>query len=156
MDVLGVIWGIGLVILGLGLWFMAGLLKVLDLARVEPHRLDVRVRTTWMGVLTVRQRVIRGVHGARYHLPDADEGDGRIELLADGEWLPLQTRYIMRNPALRRIAEVVQMFVEDGKTPRLSLPTRGRMQVMLTFGLLFPLGTVSFILGVMQVLRSLG
>lgn len=156
MDVLGVIWGIGLVILGLGLWLVAGLLKVLDLRRVEPHRLDVRVRTTWMGTLTLRRRVIRGVHGARYRTHGADDRSGRIELLADGAWVPLETRYLVRNPALRRIAEVIQMFVEDGTTPRLSLPTRGRMQVMLIFAALFPLGTVSFILGVMQALRSLG
>jgi hypothetical protein len=29
------------------------------------------------------------------------------------------------------------------------------MQVMLTFAALFPLGTVSFVIGVLQVLRSL-
>jgi hypothetical protein len=153
MNALGVVWGFGLIVLGLGLWFLSGLLKVLDLRRVAPHRLDVQVRTTWMGTLTLRKRVIRGVHGARYRTES--EGAGRLELLADGQWVPLQTRYIMRNPAIRRIAEVVQLFVEDGKTPRLALPTRGRMQVMLTFAALFPLGTVSFVIGVLQVLRSL-
>ena len=154
MDTLGVVWGLGLIVLGLGLWFLSGLLKVLDLARVEPHRLDVQVRMTWMGIVTLRRRIIRGVHGARYRTQD--EGSGRLELLADGDWVPLRTRYIVRNPAIRRIAEVIQVFVEDGETPRLSLPTRGRMQVMLTFAALFPLGTVSFIVGVMQVLRALG
>jgi hypothetical protein len=156
MNALGVIWGIGIIILGLGLWLLSGLLKVLDLARVEPHRLDVQVRTTWMGVFTIRRRVIRGVHGARYRIQGEDERAGRLELLADGKWVPLETRYIVRNPALRRIAEVIQLFVDDGTTPRLTLPARGRMQVMLTFAALFPLGTVSFVLGVMQVLRSLG
>ena len=154
MNALGIIWGIGLLILGLGLWLVAGLLKVLDLVRVEPHRVDVRVRTTWMGAFTLRQRIIRGVHGARYRLSGGDSR-GRLELLADGEWVPLQTRYIAKPRTLRQIADLVGVFVEDGETPRLSLPTRGRMPVMLTFGLLFPLGTVSFVIGVMQVIRSL-
>ncbi len=155
MNALGVVGGIGLIILGLGLWFLSGLLNVLDLLRVEPHRLDMQIRTTWMGAFTIRRRVIRGVQGVQYRTRGGDVRAGRIELLADGEWVPLETGAILRNPALRRVAEVIQLFVEDGRTPRLTLPTRGRMQVMLAFAALFPLGTVSFIVGVLQVLRSL-
>ncbi len=131
-----------LLILGLMLWLVAGLLPVVKL-RGSDSTVDLTVQTTWMGALRLNQRDIPNVGDARFTQDPNSRFGGQIQIKCDGPWQPLNVEFAPEAAMKAQLAEIIHRFVSQGGPPVLTLPMRGRMNLMIGFAIFFPLGTVS-------------
>lgn len=145
--------GVSLILLGLTLWVAAGLLPVLRLESRGRGTTDATLALTWMGVLRLRQRPIHGITGARV-APGADQ---IVELSTPEGWVPLPAPRAKPQLPPAQLASLIARYAKEGAPPKmLTLPLKDRMSTMVTFGVLFPIGTMSVFTGILLAIRGLG
>jgi hypothetical protein len=143
--------GIALILLGVILWIAAGLLPVLRLRSRGRGVADATVDLTWMGVLRFRQRPIIGITGARVAPGVAD-----VELATREGWILLGLPKGRPQLTVDQLAVIIDHYAQQGPPPRaLALPLKDRMATMVTFALLFPLGTICVFAGVLLAARGI-
>ncbi len=141
-----------LVILGIGLWLAAGLVPVLRMVSASngtapQGTADLTLYLTWMGVLRLNRREIGRVKGARA-APSAQPGaPAVIELATQDGYLPLKLPKMKQQLSPTQLSGIIDRYAKVGGPPALSLPLKDRMTMLMTFALLFPLGTISFLTG---------
>ena len=144
--------GVFLIVLGLLLWVAAGLLPVLRLQSRARGTTDATLDLTWMGALKLRQRPIAGITGAR-----VARDSRQVELATRDGWVPLALTKAKAQLTTDQLARVIDHYAKEGGPPKvLTLPLKDRMTTMVTFGLLFPLGTMSVFAGAVLALRGAG
>ncbi len=142
-----------LILLGIFLWIAAGLLPVLQLQRSGRDAAKVTLQLTWMGAFNLWEHAIDGVKGARAARVLDHPQQTRVELLTREGVVPLTRGYIQMLGSPKRLARGIHRFATDTHVPETSLPLRGRMSVMVGFALLFPLGTISLLVGMLMLQR---
>ena len=148
-----------LVILGVGLWLAAGLVPVLRMVSASngtapQGTADLTLYLTWMGVLRLNRREIGRVKGARV-ARTADPGDPIIiELLTEKGQLPFTLPKMKQQLSPTQLSGIIDRYAKVGGPPALSLPLKDRMSMLMTFALLFPLGTISFLAGAMIAIKG--
>lgn len=147
-------WVLGglLVLLGVSLWVLAGLLPTLKLDRDADGTVSITPQLTWMGALVLWQQRIPDVQGARLARDPEQADRSRVELLTPKGRVPLTGAYT-GSTTPERLSRVIDRFAHDSQVPPARLPLRGRMSLMLTFGILFPLGTICMVAGVALLFR---
>jgi len=144
-----------LALLGLALWVLGGLLPVGRILRGDKDTVDLGLVITWMGSLTLSNRQIDGVRGARLAQdPDAARSAGRkskVELRINGEWQELAIRFTQDATARAQFVGLLQQYLKAGGPHVLALPLRGRMNTMKRFLVFFPLGTASLYTGILLI-----
>ncbi len=144
--------GISLILLGLILWVTAGLLPVLRLQSRDRGTTDAALELTWMGTVRLHRRSIPGVTGAR-----VTPGTAQIELSTREDWVPLPVPRAKPQLPPAQFASLITRYAKEGAPPKvLTLPLKDRMSTLITFGVLFPLGTMSIFSGVLLAIRGLG
>ena len=151
--------GVLLIVLGVALWLAAGLVPVLRMVTsangtAPQGTADLTLYQTWMGVIRLNQRFIGRVKGARtVRSPDHP---ARMEVqLSTGEgWQPFALPRMKQQLSPSQLSQIIDRYAKVGGPPALSLPLKDRMTMLITFGLLFPLGTVSIVAGVMLAIRG--
>lgn len=148
--------GLLMVLLGIGLWIAGGLLPVLRLTRHQ-DRVDAILELTWMGALTLKRRSFSDVKAVRLTRdPAATSGQERLELQCAQGWEPVVLPVALPHIAPRQLVDVINHYVKHAGPPILTLPLRTRLSVMIGFTVLFPIGTVSFLMGISLLLQSIG
>lgn len=150
--------GVSLILLGLSLWVAAGLLPVLRLHSRGRGATDATLDLTWMGALKLRQRPISGITGARVTRdPLIARDEARVELATREGWVPLILPKTRPQLTPSQLAGIIDRYAKEGAPPKLlSLPLKDRMTTMITFALLFPLGTICLFAGSLLAIRGLG
>jgi hypothetical protein len=156
---MSVIAGALLVILGVALWLAAGLVPVLRMVAssngTTPNdTADLTLYLTWMGVIRLRERAIGRVKGAR--ITRSAEGPAAEEVLlaTDEGWQTFTLPKMKQQLSPAQLSRIIDRYAKVGGPPALSLPLKDRMAMMVTFALLFPLGTVSFLAGSLMVING--
>lgn len=147
-----------LVGLGLLLWLVAGLLPVVKLRpSPEPSSRGVAVvlATTWMGAVTLSSREVGGVRDARFVQDPNSRRGGEVQVRREGRWERLAVGLLPDMTLQAQLAEIIRRLVQNGGPRELSLPMRGRMNLMLGFAVFFPLGTVCIFTGVLLLTSAL-
>ena len=148
-----------LVVLGVGLWLAAGLVPVLRMVSgsngtAPEGTADLTLYLTWMGVLRLNRREIGRVKGARI-ARTVDAGDPIIiELLTPEGQLPLTLPKMKQQLSPAQLSQIIDRYAKVGGPPALSLPLKDRMSMLMTFALLFPLGTISFLTGAVIAIKG--
>lgn len=150
---MNVLLGVLLIVLGIVVWGLAGLLPVLHLSRAESGEAKVGLTLTWMGAISLQRRIIASVQGAEAAADPGNPSRARIELLTPAGRVPLQERYTHSAVSAAKLAQVVDRFARKTYIPGAQLPLTSRLNLMLRFTLLFPLGTVSVFAGLLTLLR---
>jgi len=154
-----IVCGVMLTLLGVALWVFAGLLPVARILRGDKGTVSVGLVTTWMGSLTLSNRRIDGVRGARLAQDldtarDAGRSAGRksrVELKVNGRWQELAIRFTQDAAAKAQFVGLLQQYLKAGGPRVLALPMRGRMNMMKRFLVFFPLGTASVYAGILLI-----
>ena len=145
-----VVLGISLVVLGLALWVAAGLLPVLRLQGRGRGSTDALLDLTWMGVVKLRRRPISGITGARVTRDSA-----QIELATRDGWVTVALPKVKPQLTPAQLAGIIDHYAKESAPPKmLALPLRDRLSTMVTFALLFPLGTICVFAGALLAIRA--
>lgn len=143
------------ILLGLVLWLLAGLLPVIRLWRIPGAGVKVSLDTTWMGVITLVSRTASHVQGARLIRDPGNEHRVRVEIAVPEGWTALTPRPFGSDAPRARVAQIIDRFAKEARIPPTTLPLMSRLNLMLRFALLFPLGTVSMFIGALTIARVL-
>ena len=150
-----VVLGTFLIMLGVLLWVTAGLLPVLKLRTRGHGTAEVALDLTWMGVLKLHQRVIGGVTGARTARDPEDPSQLHIEIATASGWSPLALPKVKQQLTPTQLCGIIDRYAKEGGPKTLPLPLRDRMSMMVSFALLFPLGTISLFAGALLAIKGL-
>ncbi len=105
-----------------------------------------------MGVVRLRQRSIPGVTGAR-----VTPGTSQVELSTREAGYPAAGLQGQAATAPNHVRQPHRAVCQRGAPPKvLALPLKDRMSTLITFGVFFPLGTISIFSGVLLAIRGLG
>ena len=141
-----------LILLGLSLWALAGLLPVLSLQRDPDGTTTISPQLTWMGAFIFWQQPVRDVRGARVADDPGNASRSRVELLTPEGRVPLTGPYARSMPPAR-MAAVIDRFAQDEEVPPARLPLLGRMRLMTSFAIFFPLGTAAIFVAILLLFR---
>lgn len=103
-----------------GFAYVLGQVVTLTCDRVGTGQIDCIVQSTWLDLLPLRERAVRGVQGAQVN-ENCDE-DGctyRVELVTRAGLVPLTAHYSLDSAGKETIAQRVNEFARDATAPSL-------------------------------------
>jgi hypothetical protein len=108
-----------------------------------------------MGAFTLWQRVVTGVQGARLIRDPATPKRVRVELKTPQGGVPLTSRFAQREKPRAHLVQMIDGYVKNKRREPVALPLRRRMNLMIGFGIFFPLGTMSLFTGILLLINAM-